>query len=521
LGVLVIRWVSRSGLVLTDHVPPALRHAWRDRGWCPGQDLAALFRTQVAARPDQAAVIDPARSLTYAELAEEVGAVATGLRAAGLGTRDVVGIAVQDGVDAAIAELAVLTIGAVALPIPGRAARTLSSLLGRSRAAGLIADAAAAAEVAGLPELRIVASVAELRGPGRAAPAAVDAGAPARIMVSSGSEAEPKMVAYSHDAIAGGRARYVRALGQGADPMRNLVLAPLASSFGSVGVPVTVAVLGGTLIVAPRFDAGEALRMLAAHRPTHVFGVPTMLRRLAAHPLEVDVSGLRALVSSGDALPEPVARACREKFGQPVITVYGSSDGVNCHSAAGERPDPAVCDIRVAGPDGRALPPGEPGEIWALGPMTPLCYVAAPELDARYRRPGGWVRTGDRGVLDADGRLTVLGRLRAVVNRGGYNISPAEVEGLLSQHPAVAEVVCVPVPDDELGERLCACLIPRPGATAPSLPELTGYLWQRHGLERRKLPEALLVLPELPVAATGKPCRRTLAALAARASTAG
>ncbi|WP_205414126.1 class I adenylate-forming enzyme family protein [Amycolatopsis thermalba] len=507
-----MRWVSRSGLVLTDHVPAALRREWRDRGWCPGRDLATLFREQARAHPDQAAVINPAGTVTYAELAADVRVVSAGLRAAGLGERDVVGIALPGGVDAVVAELAVLTIGAVALPVPDRSARTLRSLLGRSRAAGLIGDAA----VAG-PAGQVLLTMTELRAatPGRGEPAAVDAGWPARIMVSSGSEAEPKMVAYSHDAIAGGRARYVRALAAGPEPVRNFVLAPLASSFGSAGVPVTVAALGGTLLVQPRFDAGEALRMMAEHRPTHVFGVPTMLRRLAAHPAATAMSGLRALVASGDVLPEPVARACRERFGCPVITVYGSSDGVNCHSAAGNRPDPAVCAIRIAGPDGTTRPAGEAGEIWALGPMTPLCYVAAPDLDARYRRPGGWVRTGDRGVLDEQGRLTVLGRLRRVVNRGGYKISPAEVEELVAAHPAVAEAACVPIPDDDLGERLCACITPRPGARAPDLAALSGYLRQRHGLESRKLPEALLVLPELPMTPTGKVCRRTLTTHAA------
>jgi non-ribosomal peptide synthetase component E (peptide arylation enzyme) len=239
-----------------------------------------------------------------------------------------------------------------------------------------------------------------------------------------------------------------------------------------------------------------------------------MLRRMLAHPGQA--SGLHAVVCSGDVLPEPLAHACRARFGCPVVTVYGSSDGVNCHSAASGRPDPAVCDIRITGPGGDPLPPGEPGEIEALGPMTPLCYVDAPGLGTRYRRPGGWVRTGDAGVLDEQGRLTVLGRLRQVVNRGRYENSQAEVERLAVRHPALAEVVCVPVPDDDLGERLCACVIARAGATPPRLPELTDYLRRRHGLERRKLPEALLVLPEFPVTATGKVCRRTRSALAAR-----
>jgi acyl-CoA synthetase (AMP-forming)/AMP-acid ligase II len=346
--------------------------------------------------------------------------------------------------------------------------------------------------------------------------------------VSSGSEAEPKMVAYSHHALAGGRARYVRSLHPDPSvPPRHLVLVPLASSFGSLGTPVTLAALGGTLIVQSAFDPRQALRLVAEHRPTHLFGVPTMLRRIADLPPGPgeDTSSLRVVVSSGAALPEATARACRQRFDRPVVTVYGSSDGVNCHTAGESRPpgdsvgtpDPAVARIRITGPDGSPLPTGRPGQIEARGPMTPMCYVNAPELDARYRTPDGWVRTGDLGRLDERGRLHVLGRLKRIVVRGGLNISLAEVERELGSHPAVAEAVCVPVPDPDLGERLCACVRPAPGAPAPALPDLTAHLLAR-GLARRKLPERLLVVAEMPLGPTGKICHRTLADRAMRDS---
>jgi non-ribosomal peptide synthetase component E (peptide arylation enzyme) len=146
--------------------------------------------------------------------------------------------------------------------------------------------------------------------------------------------------------------------------------------------------------------------------------------------------------------------------------------------------------------------------------MTPLCYVAAPELDAAYRLNGGWVRTGDNGRFDDRGRLHVNGRRKRVVIRGGYTISPAEVEVAIGDHPAVREVACVPVPDIELGERLCACVAVRNGHS-PTLPELTAFLTAR-GVAISKLPEFLIALPELPLGRTGKVCHRTLAQFAAR-----
>jgi acyl-CoA synthetase (AMP-forming)/AMP-acid ligase II len=238
-----------------------------------------------------------------------------------------------------------------------------------------------------------------------------------------------------------------------------------------------------------------------------------MLRRIADLPArpDEDTSSLLAVVSSGATLPAATAQACRERFGRPVVTVYGSSDGVNCHTAGESHPpgdsvgtpDPAVARIRITGPDGTPLPTGRTGQIEALGPMTPLCYVNAPQLDARYRTSDGWVRTGDLGRLDEYGRLHVLGRLKRIAVRGGLNISLAEVERELGTHPAVAEAVCVPVPDPDLGERLCACIRPAPCTPVPTLSDLTTHLAGR-GLARRKHPEHLLILNEMPLGPTGE-----------------
>ncbi|WP_433869036.1 class I adenylate-forming enzyme family protein [Saccharopolyspora sp. CA-218241] len=535
-------WTSTSGLAIGDRVPPELRAEWVRRGDCPGRDVHALFTDGVRRHPHRAAVIDADGVLDYAGLDREVRRVAAALTRAGLGERDVVGIRLPNGRRMVVAELAVAAIGAVALPYPaGRGSRDTTSLLGRSRATGAIFGARDdAAEAAALPHLRAVRTFGA--GPGavsgdgpeldaapeapdwRAAP--VDPEAPVRILVTSGSEAEPKMIAYSHNAMAGGRANYVRALHQDG-PMRALVLMPLASSYGSLASHVGIAALGATIVLPERFDPAMALALAARHRITHLFGVPTMLRRLAEHPDVPELPALRAVVSSSAPLPEVTARRCTERFGRPVISVYGSSDGINCHTAATGpdpaagtgRPDPAVAEIRVVDPAGRPVPPGEPGEIQARGPMTPLCYVAAPELDARYRTGDGWVRSGDRGFLDERGRLHVLGRIKQVVVRGGYNISPAEVEREIGAHPAVVEVACVPVPDEDLGERLCACISQVEGTPELTLPELTAFLESERGLERRKLPELLLLLPGLPVAPTGKVCRRTTAALAEQRTT--
>ncbi|HEY3501821.1 MAG TPA: fatty acid--CoA ligase family protein [Actinocatenispora sp.] len=501
-------WTTAAGIVLRDLVPAADRRRWVAAGYCPGRDLFTLYAAHERADPHRPAVVTAAGALDRAALGRRARRLTGALAAAGHGAHDIVAVRVPNGVDAVVAELAVAALGAVALPVPsGRGHRDTASLLARSRAAALVTTDADAVRGLDLPYLRTVLAP-DADGPAYAE--AVASEAPARILVSSGSEDEPKMVAYSHDAMAGGRGNYAAALYAGTDPVRALLLVPLSSSYGSIGL-VTLVARGGTLVLLDRFDPAAALAAVTRHRPTHLLGVPTMLRRMADLPpsADEDLSSLRTVVSSAAMLVPATDAACRARFGCPVVNVYGSSDGVNCHTARGGagvgRPDPAVAEIRLGADD----------EIQCRGPMTPLCYVGAPELDARYRLPGGWVRTGDRGRVDPDGSLHVVERIRQVVIRGGYTISPAEVELLLGAHPAVADVACVPVPDADLGERLCACVVPRPGAAPPELAELTGFLAEVRGLEPRKLPEHLVVLDALPLGPTGKVCRRTLAGLAA------
>lgn len=528
-------WTSRHGVQIRDLVPAETRRDWVRRGLCPDRDIYSLFAERVRTHPHREAVLDEERVLDYAELDREARRIAAALSAAGIGSRDIVGIRLPNGWRMAAAELAVAALGAVALPYPsGRGSNDTRSLLGRSRAAagifGSAEDARVAAELldaqavftfgAGETGYRTLDDLPDLEWE----PTPVDPEAPARILVTSGSQAEPKMIAYSHNAMAGGRANYVGALNDSDEPVRGLVLMKMASGYGSCATFVSIAVLGSTLILADRFDPAEALRLVTRHRPTHLFGVPTMLRRLSEQEPapDEDLSSLRTVVSSAAPLSDVTAHACQRRFDARVITIYGSSDGVNCHTARTGTgngsgtglPDPAAATIRIVDADGRDVPPGQSGEIWARGPMTPLCYVADRGLDSELRTPEGWVRSGDLGTFDERGRLHVLGRLQQVVSRGGYKISPAEVERELRAHPHVVDAACVPVPDDDLGERMCACLSQSAGTAELALPEIQRFLEQERGLERAKLPEHLLVLPELPLAPTGKVCRHTVTAMA-------
>ncbi|MFJ4681506.1 class I adenylate-forming enzyme family protein [Kitasatospora sp. NPDC088783] len=520
-----------------DRVDRELRERWVERGWCPGRGLYELFAERVAADGARVAVVDRGGELSYAELGRRVRGLAAGLAARGVRPGSVVGVKVPADRRALVVDLAVAALGAVVLPCtPGHGRRDLLAVWGTARVDAVVTAPEWKALVDGLrpelPDLHEVVVLDEDPWPERDGwrPAAVDPEAPARILLSSGSEAAPKLVAYSHNALAGGRGRYVERVLETADgaPPRVLLLVSPATAYGSLAV-VALVRCGATVLLPPggeRFDPAGALAAVGRWRPTHLAAVPTMLRRMAELPPAPgeDLSSLQAVVSSAAALSPAVLGAALRRFGCPVVNVYGASDGLNCHARWDDpdgdvlrvgRPDPGVAEFRVCGPDGRPVPAGVPGELQARGPMSPLCHVGEPELDARLRVDGGWVRSGDRGVLEADGSLRVLARIRQTVNRGGVSISTAEVEQLLEGHPEVAEAVCVPVPDPDLGERMCVCAVPR--GAGLELAELTLFLAELCGLERYKLPERLVVLERLPVGASGKPDRRVIAELAAAA----
>lgn len=529
-----------------DLVPCELRSAWLAGGIYPGKDIFTLVEEHSLICPKQEAVVDEETSVSYEELVRASRGLAVRLAEAGVRPGEIVAIQLANGWRAVAADLAVAAIGAVALPYPlGRVRQETRALLGRSRAtAALITHTAGgvdyAAMLAGLrdelPDLRMVfvsdgycegchrlGLLLEDEQPAGCGPLVpIDPDGPARILVSSGSEAEPKMVLYSHNALVGGRGAFAEGIRGGADPMRNMFLVPLGTAYGSSGTAVTLARHAGTLVLPGKFDADRALEAIDRHRPTHVFGVPAMYKMMlgAERLSEIDTSSLVALVSGGSAIDPETIRECMAKFGCRFVNLYGSADGVNCYTDLDEplgrlfttagRPDPKVTSMRIVDDNGQNLPLGVAGEIHSRGPMSPMCYVNAPELDELYRTQDGWVRTGDLGLIDTDGYLHVVGRKKEIIIRGGHNISLAEVEQLLSTHPSVLLAACLGVSDETLGELLCACVVPRPGFSEPTLEEMNTFLLHEKGLEKFKLPEHLEVLPDIPTNPAGKVSKQAL-----------
>ncbi len=533
--------MNRTAIRHVDHIPAEQRRAWAAGGFYPDRDLYSQFRAHVDRDPSAPAVIDADGVVGYGELDDMARRLAAGLARLGIGDGEVVAVQLPNGRLSCATELALAALGAIALPFPvGRGEREAENLLRRSEAVAVVTvaehhgfpNAARIREHAvTLPGLRaVIAAGGDVQGcvPMDALLASdarefvhrpVDPDKPVRVLVTSGSEAEPKMVLYSHNALSGGRGALMGTLHHDRGAMRSFFLTPLGSAFGSSGTPVTLAAFGATLVVQPAFDPAGTLAMIESARVTHVFGVPTMLRMLLDCPAihETDLSSLCAVVLGGAALDPDTARRGSEILGCPVVPIYGSADGVGCHNGLTPydgtigRPNPAVTDIRAVDDKGLPVPAGTAGELVSRGPMSPMCYFNSPELDVKLRTADGWSRTGDLGVFDENGRITIVGRSKDVVIRGGLNISPAEVESVLITHPEISDVACVSVPDPKYGERLCACV-----ATSAELDltDLTKHLASA-GMDPRKFPERLLVLPALPLGPAGKVDRRALRGQAA------
>jgi fatty-acyl-CoA synthase len=272
--------------------------------------------------------------------------------------------------------------------------------------------------------------------------------------------------------------------------------------------------LGSTVVLQRRFDPHRVLAAVEEHRATTLVVVPVMLEKLlgALQEKAYDTSSLRAIASSGSALPGDLVERVHASFGPVLYNLYGSTEVayVAVASPADLAADPRTAGrpphgvtLRVVDEAGRDVPPGTPGRIFAGSGLSFSGYTDGSDKD----RLDGLVSTGDLGVLSEDGRLTVLGRDDDMVVIGGENVYPGQVEDVLAAHPSVAEVAVVDEEDPAYGVRLVAHVVPARGATVDEaeLQELV-----RSRLARFAVPREVRVRDELPRNATGKVLRAEL-----------
>ncbi|HXN60512.1 MAG TPA: long-chain fatty acid--CoA ligase, partial [Acidimicrobiales bacterium] len=284
---------------------------------------------------------------------------------------------------------------------------------------------------------------------------------------------------------------------------------------------------GGTQHLSRRpWRAADALRMVAELKIAALGGVPTQLALMLRDPTfdTTDLSSVRAVVMGGGPATPSLIREARARIGAPLAVRYSCTEaGIGCGTSFTDpdedaevsvgRPQPGV-RLSVLGADGGPVSPGEIGEVCLGSPAVMEGYWRNSGANAEVFTDDGSVRTGDLGWLDEEGRLRLAGRSRERYVRGGYNVYPMEVEGVLADHPAVAAVAVVSRDDPVMGEVGVAVIVPQPDAPAPELAQLRDYAAEH--LARYKLPEDMVVLSELPLTAGEKVDRRALERLIAR-----
>jgi acyl-CoA synthetase (AMP-forming)/AMP-acid ligase II len=344
------------------------------------------------------------------------------------------------------------------------------------------------------------------------------------VLHTSGTTSRPKIVPLSQRNLCTSAANIARTL-QFKPTDCGLNIMPLFHIHGLIAGVLAPLAAGSQVFCTPGFNALKFFGWMDEAKPTWYTAVPTMHQAIvgrasknkdviARHPL-------RFIRSSSSSMPPQVIKELEAAFGAPLIEAYGMTEAT--HQMCSNPLPPAVRkpgavglaagpEVAIMGEDGVLLPPGGIGEIVIRGGNVTAGYESNPKANAEAFTTGpeaGWFRTGDQGTMDADGYISLTGRLKEIINRGGEKISPREVDEILMDHPGVAQVVCFGMPHPKLGEEVAAVVVLREGAAATER-ELQDFVSQRAA--DFKVPKKILFMEEIPKGATGKLQRIGLAA---------
>jgi acyl-CoA synthetase (AMP-forming)/AMP-acid ligase II len=485
------------------------------------------LRQLITRSDDHPALVVPesGASLSYAALQRALDRAGGRLAALGVAEGDRVALVAANGPALVVAFLALAARGAAAAPLnPALGVAELTAELDDLRASllfhdGSVTAATAAAEV-NVPVGVIGLEDALLHIDGRAGDPAEpvgDSGALALLLHTSGTTSKPKTVPIRQRnlvASTGAVARTYELTGEDV----TICVMPLFHVHGLVATVLATLATGGT-VVLPRFRPSAFWDDVAQHGATWYTAVPTIHSRLLTRALELPAPPehrLRFVRSCSAPLPTAAWQRYEEAIGVPLVEAYGMTEAAHQMASnplpPGQRRPGTVgqatgTEIAVLDDDWQQVAAGEKGEVAARGPSIVDQYLDNPAATAASFQDG-WFRTGDVGTLSVDGYLTLVGRLKELINRAGEKISPYEVEDVLLTHPAVAEAAAYPVPDEKYGEQVGVVVVLKGEATPR---ELAAHCADR--LAAFKRPARVTILPEIPKGATGKIQRRTLGGL--------
>ena len=491
----------------------------------------ASLRQLITRSDDHPALVAPdsGTTLSYGALQQALDRATGRLAASGVQPGDRVALAAAGGPALIVAFLAVVASGASAAPLnPALGVAELVAELADLEVSRLLHDGAAraatAAAEAGVPASAIGLADGQLEIDGRAGEPRADAAGPdalALLLHTSGTTSKPKTVPIRQRNLVASAGAVAGTYQLTGDDVTMCVM-PLFHVHGLVATVLATLSTGGT-VVLPRFRPSTFWDEAARYGATWYTAVPTIHARLLtqargqASPPEHQ---LRFVRSCSAPLPTVLWRDYEEAVGVPLVEAYGMTEAAHQMASnplpPGDRRPGTVglatgTEIAVLDDDWRPLASGERGEVAVRGPSVVDEYLGNPAATLAAFRDG-WFRTGDVGVLSADGYLSLVGRVKELINRAGEKISPYEVEDVLLSHPAVAEAAVYPVPDETYGEQVGVVVVLRDAAGAEVTPrELITYCGER--LAAFKRPARVTILPEIPKGPTGKVQRRNLSGL--------
>ncbi len=446
--------------------------------------------------------------------------MAGALHAAGVRRGDRVAMALPNGLDAIVAFLAAAAAGTAAPLNPGYKYEEFCFYLADTQARMLIVprdegtDARRAAEQSGIPIL--TPGVSGDRAEPNPQPDDI-----ALVLHTSGSTGRPKRVPLRHRNLAASTRTIAETYALGPSDV-SLCLMPLFHVHGLMASTMATLLTGGTVVVPAKFNALMFWRLVRDYGVTWFSAVPTMHQLILTRKRSGD-ERLRFVRSCSAALPPDLMHRMEDYFAAPVLEAYGMTEA--SHQMASNPLPPAARKAGSVGPptglrisirdgQGGELPRGVAGEVCIDGPGVIRAYENNPEATAKSFF-GEWFRTGDQGILDADGYLHLTGRIKELIIRAGENIAPREIDEVLLAHPAVAEAVCFGVPHPTWGEEVEAAIVLRPETPAAEA-ELVAFC--RGRLADFKCPKKIHIVSAIPRTATGKIQRLNVAAALSGAS---
>jgi acyl-CoA synthetase (AMP-forming)/AMP-acid ligase II len=519
-------------------VPTALRDRYLERGWWTDETLGELVDRSLRAVPDATVRIwsetHPGRA-TYSEIRAEALRLVRTLQDAGVEPGAVVAFQLPNWREAVAAFYGLAMGGYVLVPIVHiYGPKEVRFILAQSGARAYISadryghvdyldivDGAAPGELPGLTFHLVVGDAARQGRIARAGWDVVDAATPAQpvagidpddvcvLAYTSGTTSEPKGVMHSHRTLL---AELLHMRPWISPDAPNLMGSPVTHATGMLGAVLSPMQLGLDIYLIDRWDPARVLEIMLEADIGAGTGASVFLASLLDHPGFTPEHAKRIRRVGLGGAPVPLALAERAAAqGITMIRAYGSTEHPSVTGSAFD--DPAEkrhatdgrpllgVEVRLVDPDGNEVATGEAGEIWSRGPDLCVGYTD-PALGAVFDADG-WYRTGDMGVLDADGYLTITDRLNDVIIRGGENVSAAEIEEAIAALPEVVEVAVVAAPDARLGEHACAIVRLAPDVATLELAAVTSHL-ERVGVARQKWPEDVRVVADFPRTPSGK-----------------